>query len=61
MKTSSWLSYLVSVFAVLLPGCAATTPPQSAATSDLKTAQITVLYDAFGKTSAMTKDLGLRR
>jgi 7,8-dihydropterin-6-yl-methyl-4-(beta-D-ribofuranosyl)aminobenzene 5'-phosphate synthase len=58
MKTSSWLSYLVSVFAVLLPGCAATTPPQSAATSDLKTAQITVLYDAFGKTSAMTKDWG---
>src|SRR5512144_562129 len=58
MKTSSWLSYLVSVFAVLLPGCAAITPPQSAATSDLKTAQITVLYDAFGKTSAMTKDWG---
>lgn len=58
MKTSSWSSYLVLAFAVLLAGCAATTSPQSAATSDVKTAQITVLYDAFGKTSAMTKDWG---
>lgn len=58
MKTSPWLSHRVLVFAVLLAGCAATALPQSAATSDVKTAQITVLYDAFGKTSAMTKDWG---
>ena len=58
MKTSSWLGCLVSALAMLLAGCAATTPSQSAATPALKTARITVLYDAFGKTSAMTKDWG---
>jgi len=58
MKTSSWFSGLVSALAALLAGCAATTPPQSAASPDLKKAQITVLYDAFGKTSAMKKDWG---
>src|SRR5689334_7348938 len=58
MKTSPWLSHRVSVFCVLLAGCTATTLPQSGATSDVKKAQITVLYDAFGKSSAMTKDWG---
>jgi 7,8-dihydropterin-6-yl-methyl-4-(beta-D-ribofuranosyl)aminobenzene 5'-phosphate synthase len=58
MKTSSWFSCLASALAVLLAGCAATTPPQSAASPDPKKAQITVLYDAFGKTSAMKKDWG---
>lgn len=57
MKRNSWLSYLVSAFAVLLAGCAATTPPQSGG-PDLKTARITVLYDAFGRASAMKKDWG---
>src|SRR5438034_1530939 len=39
-------------------GCAATTPPTSAVSADPSKAQITVLYDAFGKTSAMQKDWG---
>lgn len=58
MKTSWWFSGLVLALAVLLAGCAATTLPQSAANPDLKKAQITILYDAFGKTSAMRKDWG---
>lgn len=58
MKTSWWFSGFVLALAVLLAGCAATTLPQSAANPDLKKAQITILYDAFGKTSAMRKDWG---
>jgi 7,8-dihydropterin-6-yl-methyl-4-(beta-D-ribofuranosyl)aminobenzene 5'-phosphate synthase len=58
MKTSSWSSSLTSALAVLFAGCTATTPPQSAASPDPAKAQITVLYDAFGKTSAMKKDWG---
>jgi 7,8-dihydropterin-6-yl-methyl-4-(beta-D-ribofuranosyl)aminobenzene 5'-phosphate synthase len=58
MKTRSWFSCLGSALAALLAGCAATTPPQSAASPDPKKAQITVLYDAFGKSSSMQKDWG---
>ena len=58
MKTSSWFSCLVSALAVLLAGCAATNPPQSAASPDLTTKQVTVLYDAFSKSSSMVKDWG---
>ena len=58
MKMNSWFSCLISALAVLLAGCAATTPPQSAASPDLKKAQVTVLYDAFGKSSSMRKDWG---
>src|SRR5437016_14540683 len=39
-------------------GCAATTSPPSAVSADPSKAQITVLYDAFGKSSAMQKDWG---
>src|SRR6202142_1831838 len=39
----------------LLPSCATTTTPTAAAAP---TARITVLYDAFGKDAAMTKDWG---
>src|SRR6058998_1200084 len=39
-------------------GCAATTSPPSAVSADPSKAQITVLYDAFGKASAMQKDWG---
>src|SRR6266853_1996987 len=58
MKTSSWFSCLVSALAGLFAGCAATTPLQSAASPDLTTKQVTVLYDAFGKSSSMVKDWG---
>src|SRR5881397_348979 len=39
-------------------GCTATTSPPSAVSADPSKAQITVLYDAFGKASAMQKDWG---
>src|SRR5438270_169995 len=41
-----------------LAGCAGTTWPPLAASSAPPKAQITVLYDAFGKASAMQKDWG---
>jgi 7,8-dihydropterin-6-yl-methyl-4-(beta-D-ribofuranosyl)aminobenzene 5'-phosphate synthase len=43
---------------MLLAGCAAMTSPVQAAGTDPAKAQITVLYDAFGKASAMQKDWG---
>ena len=57
MTSGSWAS---SSFATLLlvVGCATTTPAASAATTDAAKAQITILYDAFGKPSAMQKDWG---
>jgi 7,8-dihydropterin-6-yl-methyl-4-(beta-D-ribofuranosyl)aminobenzene 5'-phosphate synthase len=39
-------------------GCATTTPAAPAATTDAAKAQITILYDAFGKPSAMQRDWG---
>ena len=41
-----------------LAGCAATTSPPQATRDDSSKAQLTVLYDAFGKSSAMQKDWG---
>ena len=58
MKVRSCVESLVAASALLLPARAATTLPQTAATSEPERAQITVLYDAFGKTSAMQKDWG---
>jgi 7,8-dihydropterin-6-yl-methyl-4-(beta-D-ribofuranosyl)aminobenzene 5'-phosphate synthase len=43
---------------MLLAGCATTTSPPAATGGDSTKAQITVLYDAFGKSSAMQKDWG---
>ena len=58
MKAKSWVAYFVAALDRLLAGCAATTSPPPAAHSDPSKAQITVLYDAFGKFSAMQKDWG---
>ena len=58
MKAKSWVACFVAALAVLLAGCAATTPPPSATRTEPGKAQITVLYDAFGKSSAMQKDWG---
>ncbi|MDP3745191.1 MAG: MBL fold metallo-hydrolase [Methylotenera sp.] len=58
MKAKSWVAYFVAAPAMLLAGCAATTSPPQAARAELSKAQITVLYDAFGKSSAMQKDWG---
>jgi 7,8-dihydropterin-6-yl-methyl-4-(beta-D-ribofuranosyl)aminobenzene 5'-phosphate synthase len=58
MKAKSWVAYFVAALAMLLAGCAATTSPNPGARADPSKAQITVLYDAFGKSSAMQKDWG---
>jgi 7,8-dihydropterin-6-yl-methyl-4-(beta-D-ribofuranosyl)aminobenzene 5'-phosphate synthase len=58
MKARSWVAYFVAALAMLLSGCAAMTSPPSAARAEPGKAQITVLYDAFGKSSAMQKDWG---
>jgi len=55
MRRTRFLILMAAVGSVwLLSSCAATSPTSSAA----ETARITVLYDAFGKDAAMTKDWG---
>src|SRR5215467_13393349 len=58
MRARSWVVCIVGALATLLVGCAATPPSPPAASSDPTKVQITVLYDAFGKASAMQKDWG---
>ena len=59
MKLKSWVGYFsLAALAMLLAGCATTTSPPAAAGGDSTKAQITVLYDAFGKSSTMQKDWG---
>lgn len=58
MKAKSWVTYFVAALAMLLAGCAAMTSPPPGARAEPSKAQITVLYDAFGKSSAMQKDWG---
>jgi 7,8-dihydropterin-6-yl-methyl-4-(beta-D-ribofuranosyl)aminobenzene 5'-phosphate synthase len=52
-RVISWSATLL-----LVVGCATTTPAALAATTEAAKAQITILYDAFGKPSAMQKDWG---
>ena len=58
MKAKSSVDYFVAALAMVLAGCAATTLPPQAARADSAKAQITILYDAFGKSSGMQKDWG---
>jgi len=58
MKAKSSVDYFVAAWAMVLAGCAATTSPPQAARADSAKAQITILYDAFGKSSSMQKDWG---
>src|SRR5438552_175331 len=59
MKAKFRVDYFsLAALAMLLAGCATTTSPPAAAGGDSTKAQITVLYDAFGKTSTMQKDWG---
>jgi len=58
MKPKSWVDYFVAALAMVLAGCAATSSPPQAAHTDSVKAQITILYDAFGKSSSMQKDWG---
>jgi 7,8-dihydropterin-6-yl-methyl-4-(beta-D-ribofuranosyl)aminobenzene 5'-phosphate synthase len=58
MNMRSWTTCVLAASTVVLAGCAGTTSPPSATGADTSKAQITVLYDAFGKASAMQKDWG---
>jgi 7,8-dihydropterin-6-yl-methyl-4-(beta-D-ribofuranosyl)aminobenzene 5'-phosphate synthase len=58
MKAKSWIAFIVTGLALLLAGCAGAISPPQAASADPTKAQVTVLYDAFGKPSAMQKDWG---
>ena len=62
MKAKFWVGYFsLAALAMRLAGYATTTSPPAAAGGDSTKAQITVLYDAFGKSSAMQKDWGMPR
>lgn len=50
--------YLIGVLPIVIAGCAGTSRLPPEASSALTNAQITVLYDAFGKASTMQKDWG---
>ena len=58
MNMRSWTTYVLAASILFLAACAGTTSPPSATGADTSRAQITVLYDAFGKVSAMQKDWG---
>ena len=58
MKIRTWIGAAVAIAALLLAGCAGINTPQTAMISEPDKAQITLLYDAFGKTSDLHKDWG---
>jgi 7,8-dihydropterin-6-yl-methyl-4-(beta-D-ribofuranosyl)aminobenzene 5'-phosphate synthase len=58
MKTRSWVTSHAALSILLLATLYAGQTAAQTAPADAQTAQITVLYDAFGKSSAMIKDWG---
>jgi 7,8-dihydropterin-6-yl-methyl-4-(beta-D-ribofuranosyl)aminobenzene 5'-phosphate synthase len=58
MNTTRTMHILATLLLALVAGCAASSPPSSTIDADRAKARITVLYEAFGKASAMTKDWG---
>jgi 7,8-dihydropterin-6-yl-methyl-4-(beta-D-ribofuranosyl)aminobenzene 5'-phosphate synthase len=58
MKNRPWIGFLCMVLLLSPAGYAATNPPPLAVGPDPEQAQITILYDAFGKPSEMLKDWG---
>lgn len=59
MKAKFWAVHFIGALPFLFAGCATTSSAPSAAGVDPTRVQITVLYDAFGKSSiAMQKDWG---
>jgi 7,8-dihydropterin-6-yl-methyl-4-(beta-D-ribofuranosyl)aminobenzene 5'-phosphate synthase len=58
MKAKSWIACFATGLALLLAGCAGAISQPQRASADPTKAQVTVLYDAFGKPSAMQKDWG---
>jgi 7,8-dihydropterin-6-yl-methyl-4-(beta-D-ribofuranosyl)aminobenzene 5'-phosphate synthase len=57
-KLLSGVAHCFAAVGMVLGGSAATSPASHAVTTGRSTAQITVLYDAFGKSSSMQKDWG---
>ena len=57
MKPGPGMACFTAVLVLLVAGCAARTPLPSAARDPMK-AQITILYDAFGRPSELEKDWG---
>lgn len=57
MQVRPWLARAAALLPIL-SGCATMTPPPAATGVESTKAQITVLYDAFGKSSTMQKDWG---
>jgi 7,8-dihydropterin-6-yl-methyl-4-(beta-D-ribofuranosyl)aminobenzene 5'-phosphate synthase len=58
MKAKSWAGYCLAVLVVLVGRATTDFAAPASTTADSPKAQITVLYDAFGKTSALQKDWG---
>src|SRR2546427_8138096 len=57
MKPGLRIASFIAVSVLLLTGCATTTSLPSAANDPTK-AQVTIIYDAFGRASEMEKDWG---
>ena len=57
-KLLSGVAHCLAAVGLVLGGSAVTSPSSKAVATGRSTAQITVLYDAFGKSSAMQKDWG---
>jgi 7,8-dihydropterin-6-yl-methyl-4-(beta-D-ribofuranosyl)aminobenzene 5'-phosphate synthase len=58
MQMRSWFGAVVAILVLLLTRCAGTQTPQNAMISVSAKPQITILYDAFGKSSELKKDWG---
>jgi 7,8-dihydropterin-6-yl-methyl-4-(beta-D-ribofuranosyl)aminobenzene 5'-phosphate synthase len=58
MITASWRLFLVAVMLAFAAGCRTAPSPSPVQATERSKAQITVLYDAFGKDRAMQKDWG---
>ena len=58
MKISSWIGAVAALSAVLIAGSASPRLSTTAMAAGPDKAQITLLYDAFGKTSELQKDWG---
>ena len=57
-KLLSGVAHCLAAVGLVLGGSAVTSPSSKAVATGRSTAQITVLYDAFGNTSSMQKDWG---
>jgi len=58
MKPGLRIASFIAVSVLLLTGCATTTSLPSAANDLDEKAQVTIIYDAFGRASEMEKDWG---